>query len=303
MSRKALVTVACGPRGPKYQAAWKNVFSRSWRPYAERHGYDVILIDDYIDPTSRATERPPHWQKCLILEHPDVQGYDHVVWLDVDIMINFHQAPCIVGHHDDDRVGLISYRQANRIDARHVFLREDRMDRWGEALPDLAAHNRDLRRAGAYGDLYVRAGLPGDVDDYTNTGVLVLRPHHREVMRHIYDTYENDECLVDNMPISYHLLKNNLHAFIDPRFNTDLVWEYMEHYPFLLQPAFVGDRYLRVLAINALWHGAWFLHCLTGTQALSNDYSYIQINAREPEVYPALRKWALDQGLTRDMVD
>ena len=100
--KKCLVTLLIGD---EIRTFWDKHLKSTWVKYAEKHGYDIITIDDYIDNSPMAASRAPHWQKCLILEHPKVKSYESAVWVDADIMINFHTAPCIVEHNASDRIG------------------------------------------------------------------------------------------------------------------------------------------------------------------------------------------------------
>ena len=90
---KALVTLLIGD---PVRDLWTRHMEKGWRRYAERRGYDIVLIDQFIDPTPRATERTPHWQKCLVLQHPQGAALPPCRWVDADICINPFAAPCIV---------------------------------------------------------------------------------------------------------------------------------------------------------------------------------------------------------------
>ena len=93
--------------GEAYRDMWRQHFEKSWREYAKRHGYDIVVVDRHIDRSERGRKRTPHWQKCLILEHEEVRQYEHVVWVDADVIINFHTAPCIVGCNEPGKIGIV----------------------------------------------------------------------------------------------------------------------------------------------------------------------------------------------------
>jgi hypothetical protein len=57
------------------------IAARSFRPYAERHGYDL-----HLHTRSADISRPPHWTKLRILRDL-VDLYETVVWLDSDLVI------------------------------------------------------------------------------------------------------------------------------------------------------------------------------------------------------------------------
>jgi hypothetical protein len=74
--RKALVSIGTGP-----QRALLALSRRTFEPYAERHGYELVLRTDTIDTT-----RPPAWSKIRLLRELALD-YDVLVWLDCDLMI------------------------------------------------------------------------------------------------------------------------------------------------------------------------------------------------------------------------
>src|SRR5512144_2432423 len=83
--RKALVTMAIGA---SFRRRWLGICRDNWRTYADRHGYDLICLDEPLDDSDRARRRSPAWQKCLILSQPFSRDYDRLVWVDLDILIN-----------------------------------------------------------------------------------------------------------------------------------------------------------------------------------------------------------------------
>ena len=89
---KCMVTILIGDY---FKDFWRRHSRQTWLEYAERQEYDIVIIDDYIDDSEFGKSRQPHWQKCLTLEHERVKAYDHVVWVDADILINFHTALCV----------------------------------------------------------------------------------------------------------------------------------------------------------------------------------------------------------------
>lgn len=274
---KALATVLIGDR---YVQEWQRWFRPSWEAYAQRHGYEIVVFTDYIDKTPRAQERSRNWQKLLILETEELSRFEHVVWLDSDVMVNFHRAPCIVGAHDSDLVGLVS----------------DRLQTWENS----ERHDNVLRRIvpldgrpATFAEQYRLAELPAGVEDYSNTGVMVLRRHHREVLRHVYDQYrETAGSAKEETPLSYHLYKNELVKPLDSRFNRTWVSELVHHYPFLYYPstrASPAGQPLLTLCVNTAWHNCWFMHftaemCRSQGQSfcLRDDAAYVWPQCDDP---------------------
>jgi hypothetical protein len=72
---KALATIGIGPMRPVLDVALM-----SFRPYAERHGYDLVVGSGESD------ERPPSWGKVLLLRRL-LETYEEILWLDSDMVI------------------------------------------------------------------------------------------------------------------------------------------------------------------------------------------------------------------------
>ncbi len=250
MSNKALVTVVIGEYTTE---GWKRWFLPTWEQYARKHGYDIVVLDDYVDGNPKG--RTPNWQKLRILEHPKVNKYEHVVWLDADILINHHTAPCVVEHHDSDRVGLVCDKEVLRIPLR---------------IDNLAARLHRIVGPHAFvplSDIYRKIGLDETVDDYSNTGVMVLRTsRHRSVLEHIYTAFEEKPgSAKEEVPTSWYLHGNGLTKGLDKRFNQIWIWEMLEHQPHVWRRRFrLADNpqleALLTIAVNTVWHNSWFLH-------------------------------------------
>src|ERR1051326_5161639 len=101
--KTAIVTLLLGR---PYWLAWHDLCQSGWRAYAERHGYDVITIDRPLDDTPRALARSPAWQKCLVLQPSVAAGYDRVVWLDADIVVN-PDAPAVAAEVPIEKIGAV----------------------------------------------------------------------------------------------------------------------------------------------------------------------------------------------------
>ena len=74
--RKALVSLGAGP-----QRRLLRIASRTFAPYAERHGYDLQLAYEAPD-----TGRPAPWAKVTMLREL-AERYEVLLWLDADAMI------------------------------------------------------------------------------------------------------------------------------------------------------------------------------------------------------------------------
>jgi hypothetical protein len=266
MNTKALVTLLIGD---DYRRRWEKTFRGTMELYAEKHGYDIIALDRYLDASDFGRSRPPHWQKLLILEQPEVRRYEHAVWIDADILVNHHHAPCIVAAGGvSDKIGLVPYSIAEMGTPRRSDNRYHRRPQGG--------------RSPAFAEWYRFYGIarPGerDVDDFTNTGVLVFKPHvHDEFLRWVYETgHEVAGAHQENGPLSYHIFRLGLANPLDERFNVSWNGEMAEHYPFLLARRNFEDRMLAGLCVNAAWNNAYFLHFVGASGRIHADLVFKQ---------------------------
>ena len=244
MAKKALVTVLIGD---KVTAEWNVFFRASWERYAEKHDYDIITITRHLDDSPRGLGRTANWQKLLIMRDPRVQQYDDVVWMDSDLLINYNSAPCIVGSHNSAKVGLVSNRNA-------YFLSPEKRD---NLLDRMVAP-----RKYSFEHIYKAAELPPGVEDYSNTGVMVLKPKEHTVhLEYVYDNFEeNPGSAKEESPLSYSLYKNDLVQPIDPRFNRCWIYEVIEKYPLLLSVSARENQILMICCTTAAWANSYFTH-------------------------------------------
>ena len=238
---KVLATILIG--APEYRQQWERVVKPSWKAYGERHGYDIVAIDGFIDDSERGRSRSPNWQKCLILEVEDLRGYETVVWLDSDILINFLKAPCVATACPPGKIGLVGVRAY----PERIFT--------GKPGDSFTSTGEMVEQA------YDKAGLE-PVSEWANTGLLVLDPErHAGALRHVYDNYEESEFSAkEELPLSHYLFGNDLAHPLDVRFNWP--WSYFIHdrYPFLLTDTYRNDAEIAGLCVNAAWHDVWFMH-------------------------------------------
>jgi hypothetical protein len=223
--KKAIVTLTVGR---KYVSSFSRHCLRPWKAYASRNGFDLIVLDASLDASSRAQARSPAWQKCLILSHRDVRGYDQVVWVDSDVLIN-PASPDICADVPLEKIGAVdAYSTPNKDDYQTILRRK--YETWTKQNVPFV---RNLT-ASEYHETYgLAAGLRGVVQ----SGVLVLSPsHHRDLLEHVYHAYEErGEALwnYEMRPLSYEIQRNGLEIWLNPKFN--MIWPTLVqcHYPFL----------------------------------------------------------------------
>ncbi len=261
-ARFALVTFLVGDA---YQAVFERYVRPTWEPYAERHGYDIATLTEPIDVACDLSVKSIHWQKLLIGMHPALRGYEKLVWVDSDILINHRWAPCIASAHRGDGIGVVkppppSPALGGAAHGRSVALLvlEQLRRRGLSAEPPRDAAVLD----DGYRAYYRLHGLDGPADSMINTGVLVFDPvRHGETLAGIYLKYPEDYADYEMTPLSFELQVRGLDDDLDPRFNTPWGNWAATHYPFLFDPAFPAAHPEVVRqCVNAAFHNAWFLH-------------------------------------------
>jgi len=220
-NQKAIVTIAIGET---YYARWKEFCEPNWKQYADKYKFDLICIEQPLDSSERARNRSVAWQKCIILGQDFASGYDQIVWIDSDIMINVRLAPDITRGVPLDKVGCVQ---------DDSFYDGVCLKRAYKLWPGSIINHTPQ-------EYYTTYGLPGDCGEVLNTGVMVLSPRfHRTILEHVYSSYEEKggrEWHMEMRPLSYELVKAGATHWIDRRFNVLWPTEEIVRYPFLLSP-------------------------------------------------------------------
>lgn len=86
----AIATLAIGEN---HQSAYEAIFKPSVERYVARHGYDLIVFDENIGEYEQRDPSLFSLMKLLAPCHPDVQGYDLLMVLDVDVLISSAAPP------------------------------------------------------------------------------------------------------------------------------------------------------------------------------------------------------------------
>jgi hypothetical protein len=191
----AIVTLAVGE---EFSERWHRLCEENWQRYADRHGYDLICIEQPLDSSERALSRSPSWQKLLVAGQPFAEDYERIVWVDADVLFGREARP-IAGQGPPQLVGAVDEVAMQRPEVRRLL------------HPNPPSE-------------YLEIGLSQTFDQMVQGGVLVISPeHHREVLKRVYDEYEDGPRTVLEMrPLSYELLKGNLVHWLDPGFN--MLW-------------------------------------------------------------------------------
>ena len=259
--KRALVTLVVGDA---YRRRFAEHAAPTFRAYAKAHGLSLVVLDRLLDDSALGRSRSPAWQKCLIFRHPRIRAFDQVLWLDADSIIN-PAAPSVFDGVPVEAFAAVDqfaspspggFAAAARKVHRHLA-------RHGLEAPDDATPER----------FYANYGFCDGPDRVVQTGVLVLSPEaHAPAMEAAYLEQRREDCramLFEMRPLSYHLLRESPAVrWLDPRFNTLWATALVNHYPFLMDAAFLAafrerpDLLARVKSrcIAALFGDAYFLH-------------------------------------------
>ena len=228
MKKNAIVTLAVGTR---FKEMFETRCRLNWQMYCNDYDYDLIVIEQPLDCSIRAQKRSPAWQKLLILSQKWSNGYERIVWLDADIIINNNNAIDISTGVPINKVGAVeSY-----------------------SIPTRELHDISLMRLYNYWeknnikyidnikpcDYYLNRGIQGErMNEVVQTGVFVCSPiYHRELFEHVYHSYEDSHGAEWNyeMPaMSYELIKSDNVHWISPNFNFCVSGVLAAFYPWLL---------------------------------------------------------------------
>ena len=86
----AIATVAIGEN---YQSAYAAIFKPSVERYVARHGYDLVVFNDYIGDHQHRDPSFVTLMKMMVPYHEAVRSYDLLMVLDVDILISAKTPP------------------------------------------------------------------------------------------------------------------------------------------------------------------------------------------------------------------
>lgn len=248
-------TLATFVIGDRFQTLFRDYCASGWQAYAERHRYDLHVLDRVIDDSPRGRSRSVSWQKCILLEHSELSRYDRVVWIDADVIIN-PDSPDIGDGVPLDKIGAVDEYATPSRDV-HRRLLSELYDNWRRAgisyIDNLAPE-----------DFHHAFGLPEPMPSVVQAGVMVLSPaHHTALLRHVYDAYEDkgNGWNYEMRPLSYEIQRAGAAHWLDPRFNMLWLLARQQHYPFVDQTTNPATRHwlLRKCATRA-WLNSYFLH-------------------------------------------
>src|SRR5262245_20698408 len=100
-----IVTMA---HGAKHMALWDRYCRENWIAYATKHRLDLLVLDRLIDDSELGRSRNATWQKLLLGRVAALAPYEHVAWVDSDIVINPARAPNIFAGIPSGKIGAVA---------------------------------------------------------------------------------------------------------------------------------------------------------------------------------------------------
>jgi lipopolysaccharide biosynthesis glycosyltransferase len=152
--------------GKTYLAEFERLFKPSISAYCTRHGYDLKIMTDFLDPI-RKHPNTISFQKCLV---PDqLREYDLVIVLDADIYIK-PDAPPVDTLELNGRIGIVN--------------------ELAQSSPQAYEHMINIGFASRATDYYKLVGFNFETDKILNTGLMVCNPaKHADYLKVIYEKY------------------------------------------------------------------------------------------------------------------
>jgi len=221
---KCIVSIIMGEH---YLQHWNHYFKNSWVHYANRHQYDLLIIDQSILEKQQLTRAEVKFQKFKLLELEVLKTYERVVYLDSDILIS-ERAPCIASTVPNGKIGMVSefnlpYREWYDI-ARYYYDRPlTPMDYYRKHLLDDELENAE------------------GVNDVFNGGVIVFGGQTlAPLLGSLFHKYKSGlprktapTQHIDQPIFSCETVKNGVNLPLDARFNVIFRNWYALHYAFI----------------------------------------------------------------------
>ena len=226
-----LITLAIGDR---YLAIYNNLFRKSQEEYARKHGYDFMIITNYISGDTQFPIQHPHlisFQKILVCSQSFSSRYDYIIFIDADVLINVIKTPALHNVIDwKDKIGIV--------------------DEYSQPTPELRIQlQRKNKWEDNATDYYKLAGLTINTQQVFNTGILVMQPaKHSQFLLNIYNKYAKQAI---NHPrgfgfeqscIGYELQLNNNYCLLDNRWNA--LWALYKDFGYTLRKMYDNNYFI-----------------------------------------------------------
>lgn len=225
--RVLLVAIAIGE---EYKKKYEAIFYPSQKAYADRHGYDIKVVDGFLDLTTQ--ERSfISLQKILVCSQSWSHQYEFIVFVDSDILIS-PNAPAIHKAIDFGKnIGIVDEYLQPTHEERLLIQKKMGWEKNAE-------------------EYYRLSGFQITTQRVLNTGVLVLQPKFHQAL--LEDIYKATKSTGLNHPrgfhyeqssIGYNLLTNARYALLPSQWNA--IWAVRKYSPNLNQnlKQFIAENY------------------------------------------------------------
>lgn len=233
---------------------WREYVRPSWAAYAERCGYDLIEITEEIKPHPTKGKA---WQKCLLWGHPQLEGYDRIIYLDYDVLILKAAPPIPNGQHG---LGCVTWSGSMHRDP-YVKAGQKRFWAWTEC--DWIKECQDKSWSG----FQRLQGISDPIEDCLNTGVMVIDAISGPMLLDLFEHgIDNPYSSHEQTAVTLAFMRDHPHLRydLDRRFNLWVACEPWAHYPWLttMEHDVVEHMPRWVEFVHALVQDNWFLHFL-----------------------------------------
>lgn len=196
--------------GDKYLEHYNNIFRPSHELYAKRYGYEFKVVTDYLDPSFRSKEAIT-FNKILVCSQPWSKGYDYIIVVDADILINPNSPPLHSAYVYGDKIGMV--------------------DEYSQPTPaihrEIQIFNGFEETATDYYMLHAKRHIK--TESILNTGLMVLQPtRHRELLERIYNAYSRGAPAsksgyhYEQSCVGYEIQKAGVYKIMENRWNA--IW-------------------------------------------------------------------------------
>ena len=214
MNKKVIITTAIGRKFESF--FYKNAYN-SWKRYAQKYDYDIIVFNEALDKRSLQKGRHLGWEKLNVMTHDRVLAYDYAVWLDTDIWIK-DGAPDICKENPVEYFGAANPFLYPSYQENQLALKVAETI-WKSAGRKYTVHMNAE-------DFYKMQGVETEINDLIQSGVIVFSPTKiHDCVRNCYETWADDpKSLAGEMQwLSAALLEAFPCEWIDYKYNADWI--------------------------------------------------------------------------------
>lgn len=243
MGRVLLITIAIGD---SYKQFYDTMFRKSQEEYAKKHGYDFMVIEDYLCKIPEYNCKTTlTFNKLLVCSQPFSVNYDYIIFVDADIFITYDAPPIIEGFHAllGDKIGVVNE------------LYQPNKENCSEIQKLCTNYKTDIYYSIASNDIQDVMTNAKGMEIIINSGFFISQPKkHHSFLENIFYNYVPN-ALTKNLPyyeqvvFGYELLKQDKYYILPSCWNA-----IRPHYK---------NAYKHVpnyLSIYKYWYDNYFLH-------------------------------------------